>query len=80
MVFSTIIKAGRVGIMTSTALLMEDIRLLSPTHLSTTPRYITVAVLVRIFYVHDYISPFLFNNIVYRVIPILSLKFLPDSL
>ena len=39
MVFSTMIQAGRVGIMTNTTLLMEDIRLLSPTLLSTTPRY-----------------------------------------
>ena len=44
MVFSKIVQAGRVGIMTNTTLLMEDIRLLSPTHISTTPRYGTFAV------------------------------------
>ena len=38
LVFAMIVQAGRVGIMTNTALLMEDIRLLSPTTLSTTPR------------------------------------------
>lgn len=38
LVFAMIVQAGRIGIMTNTALLMEDIRLLSPTTLSTTPR------------------------------------------
>ena len=38
-IFSTIIQTGRVGIMTSPTLLMDDIGLLHPTILSTTPRY-----------------------------------------
>ena len=37
-VFSTVIQAGRVGIMTNLTLLMDDIGLLQPTILSTTPR------------------------------------------
>ncbi|XP_065898942.1 carboxylic acid reductase-like isoform X2 [Dysidea avara] len=38
-VFSTVIQAGRVGIMTNLTLLMDDIGLLQPTILSTTPRF-----------------------------------------
>ena len=38
LVFAMIVQAGRIGIMTNTMLLMEDIRLLSPTTFSTTPR------------------------------------------
>ena len=45
-VFSTIIQAGRVGIMTNSTLLMEDIRLLSPTYLTSTPRHGTLFLLV----------------------------------
>ena len=45
-VFSTVIQAGRVGIMTNLTLLMDDIGLLHPTILSTTPRYNLVRVLL----------------------------------
>ena len=37
--YAVITKGGRVGMMTSFNLLMEDIKLLQPTTFSTTPRF-----------------------------------------
>ena len=38
--YSVITKGGRIGIMTSLNVLMEDIQLLQPTTFSTTPRWV----------------------------------------